>query len=133
MPHAGRATKGPSTSVLTETEEEASHEETSIHEESEQNEEVSINQPHHNAPQPVYTNMYMPYIEGPKMDWTVNDALYHRFLKWKLKCENILECELATLPESQKCKKVIAWSSYFGMDQYVSWGLSKEEMNLDTI
>ena len=28
------------------------------------------------------------------MDWMVNDALYHRFLKWKLKCKNILECEL---------------------------------------
>ena len=30
-------------------------------------------------------------------------------------------------------KKVIIWSGNFGMDQYVSWGLSKEEMNLDTI
>ena len=29
--------------------------------------------------------MFMPYIEGPKMDWTVNDGLYHWFLKWKLK------------------------------------------------
>ena len=29
--------------------------------------------------------MYMPYIEGPKMDWTVNDSLYHRFLRWKIK------------------------------------------------
>ena len=28
-------------------------------------------------------NMYMPYIEGPVMDWTVNDGLYNRFLKWK--------------------------------------------------
>ena len=25
--------------------------------------------------------MFMPDIEGPKMDWTVNDGLYHRFLK----------------------------------------------------
>ena len=25
--------------------------------------------------------MFMPYIECPKMDWTVNDGLYHRFLK----------------------------------------------------
>ena len=63
----------------------------------------------------------------------VNDALCHRFFKWKLKCENILECELAVLPECQKCKKVIAWSGNFAVDQYVSWGLSKEEMNLDTI
>ena len=49
-------------------------------------------------PQPV-PSMVMPYIEGPKMDWTVNDGLYHRFLKWHLKCENILECKLAALPE----------------------------------
>ena len=64
--------------------------------------------------------MFMPYIEGPKMDWTVNDSLYHHFLKWKLKCKNILECELAALPEPQQCKKLIAWSGDFGMDQYVS-------------
>ena len=69
----------------------------------------------------------MPYIEGSKMDWTVNDSLYHRFLKWKLKCENILDCELAMLPESKKCKKVIAWSGDFGVDQYVSWCLPTED------
>ena len=28
---------------------------------------------------------FVLYIEGPKMDWTVSDGLYHRFLKWKLK------------------------------------------------
>ena len=28
------------------------------------------------------------------MDWTVNDGVYHKFLKWPLKCENILEFEL---------------------------------------
>ena len=67
------------------------------------------------------------------MDWTVNDGLYHRFLKWRLKCENILECELAALQEKEKCKKVIAWSGDFWMDQYVSWSLPKEEVNLETI
>ena len=54
-------------------------------------------------------NMYMPYIVGTDMDWTVNVGLYNRFLKWKLKCENILECELAILREARKCKKVLAW------------------------
>ena len=49
--------------------------------------------------QQAIPNMFMPYIEGSKMDWTVNDALYYRFLKWHLKCEDILECELAALPE----------------------------------
>ena len=67
------------------------------------------------------------------MDWTINDALYHRFLKWCLKCENILECELATLLEHKKHKEVIPWSRNFGMNQYVSWGLSNEDLNLETI
>ena len=78
-------------------------------------------------------NMFMPYIEGPRMDWIVNDSLYHWFLKWRLKCKSILECKLTALPKPQKCKKVIAWSRDFGMDQYVSWDLTKEELKLDTI
>ena len=77
--------------------------------------------------------MFMPYIESSEMDWTVNDVLYHMFLKWGLKCENILECELAAQPEQQKCKKVIDWSRDIGMDQYVYWCLLVEELNLDTI
>ena len=39
------------------------------------------------------------------MNWNVDDGLYNRFLKWKIMCENILECELAMLPEARKCKK----------------------------
>ena len=31
----------------------------------------------------VIPSIYMPYIEGPRMDWTVNDGLYHHFLKWR--------------------------------------------------
>ena len=83
---------------------------------------------HHKVPA-----MFMPYIEGPKMNWTMDDGLYHRFLKWHLKRETILECELAALPEKQKCQKVIAWLGDFGMDLYVSWSLPKEEVTLDTI
>ena len=75
----------------------------------------------------------MPYIVGPGMDWTVNDGLYSRFLKWNLKCENILECELAILPEARKCKKVLAWSGDVGLDQYISWNLQNEELSLETI
>ena len=52
------------------------------------------------SPPQAFPSMCMPYIEGPKMDWTVNDNLYNRFLKWKLKCENILECELVVLAET---------------------------------
>ena len=36
-------------------------------------------------------------------------------------------------PESKKYKKVVAWSGDFGMDQYVSWCLSADECNVDTI
>ena len=63
----------------------------------------------------------------------MNDSLDHRFLKWQLKCENILDCELAMLSESKKCKKVIAWSGDFGMHQYVSWCLCTEDLSLDVI
>ena len=85
-------------------------------------------------PQPsVSTNMYVPYIEGPQMDWTVNEGLYSRFPKWQLKCENILDCELVMLSEPRKCKKVLAWSSNFGLDQYVSWNISSEELTLEII
>ena len=78
-------------------------------------------------------NMYMPYIEGPSMDWIVNDNLYNRFLKWKLKCKKILECELAMLPEARKCKKIVAWSGDFGLDQYISWNFPKEDLTLEVI
>ena len=83
--------------------------------------------------QPFVQPMFMPYIEGPKMDWTMNDSLYHRFLKWKLQCENILDYELFMLPESKKYKKVIVCSGYFSMDQYVSWCLPTEDLSLDVI
>ena len=50
--------------------------------------------------------MIMPYIEGPRMDWTVWTAVYHRFLKWKIKCKNILDCELAMLSEARNARKL---------------------------
>ena len=90
-------------------------------------------QPSTSQPQCFVQPMFMSYIEGPKIDWTVNDSLYHRFLKWKLKCENILHCELDMLPDSKKCKKVIAWSGDFGVDQYVSLCLPVEDLSLEVI
>ena len=30
------------------------------------------------------------YIDGPKMDWSMDDGLYSRFQDWKLECELIL-------------------------------------------
>ena len=67
------------------------------------------------------------------MDWTVNGSLYHRFLKWKIKSENILDCELAMLSEARKCKKIIAWSGAFVINKYVSWCLPPEDLCLEVI
>ena len=63
----------------------------------------------------------------------MNDGLYNWFLKWRLKCENILECELAMLPQARKYKKVVAWSGDFSLDQYISWNLSNEDLILEVI
>ena len=49
--------------------------------------------------------MFMPYIEGLKMNWTVDDGLYHRFLKWQLKRKTILDCKLANLPTKPEMPK----------------------------
>ena len=124
----------PSAEEVIESQEEL------LNSEHEEDIEVSFH-PHHVPPAPsnsagqppIATGMYMPYIESPCMDWTVNDNLYHRFLKWCLKCKNILEFKLVALPEHQQCKKVIAWSGNCGMDQYVSWNLPSSELTLDTI
>ena len=50
----------------------------------EQDPEISFRPvfPSHSTP-----TMFMPYIKGPKMNWTVDDGLYHRFFKWHLKCK----------------------------------------------
>ena len=112
------------TSTAEKIQDESSAHEKSTSSDQQQSSEVFI-QP---SQAQVLPYMIMPYIEGPKMDWIVNDGLYHRFLKWHLKCENILECEVAMLPEKGQRKKVIAWSCDFGMGQYVSWSLSTDEL-----
>ena len=50
--------------------------------------------------------MFIPYIEGPKMNWTVDDGLYHRFLKWRLKCETILTVNWQTYLPNRSVKMV---------------------------
>ena len=53
--------------------------ETSEEESTSSDQEVLLNpQPSANAQE--MSNMHMPYIEGPQMDWMVNDWLYNRFL-----------------------------------------------------
>ena len=67
------------------------------------------------------------------MKWTVDDSLYNRFIKWKIKCKNILDCELAMLSEARKCKKVVARSGDFDTDLYIPWDLTPEETSLEII
>ena len=140
MPKTTKSSVQGSTLVSSPEEDMSNTQEELSSSEHEENPEVSFHpcqllQPstsREGQPQPA-VGIYMPYIEGPCMDWTVNDGLYHRFLKWCLKCENILECELAALPECQQCKKVIAWSRDCRMDQYMSWNLSSDELTLEKI
>ena len=47
--------------------------------------------------------------------------------------QNILECDLAMLLETRKCKKIVAWLSDFGLDQYISWHLPNEDLTLEVI
>ena len=128
MPKSTKSAKA-STSAVEKIQEESSMHDESSRSDQEQDQEVFL-QPSQAL---VVPNMFIPYIGGPKMDWTVNDGLYHRFHKWHLKCKNILECELVMLPERRQCKKVITWSGDFGMDQNVSCSLSSKELMLDTI
>ena len=75
MSHATRSTKGPSTSVMAEPTDEVSQYETSLHEESEPEQEIFTHNHQPNMHQPVYTSMYMPYIEGPK--WTGQSMMHY--------------------------------------------------------
>ena len=52
-------------------EESSTHDESSSYQENDQ--EVILIKSHVQQHVP---SMFMPYIEGPKMDWTVNDVLY---------------------------------------------------------
>ena len=72
--------------------------------------------------------------KAQKMDWTIDDALHFRFIiRWKIKSENILNCKLAILQESAKCKKVIQCGGDTGLDMDISWALPTADVTLQTI
>ena len=101
MPKASKSSAQEEAQVSSQQEAIETSQEELTSSDQETDSEVTFNSPRQ-QPQ-VVPSMFMPYIEGPKIDWTVNDGLYHRFLKWHLKCENILECKLVALPERQQC------------------------------
>ena len=88
MPKSTKSSAQGSKPVTPPEEDMSSTQEELSSSEQEADPEVSFH-PHHllqpstsqvRQPQPA-ARMYMPYIEGPRMDWTINDGLYHRFLK----------------------------------------------------
>ena len=55
------------------------------------------------------------YIDGPKMDWSMDDGLYSCFQDWKLECELILDGELTEIAEPRKVNTLIRWAGSFGL------------------
>ena len=77
MPKVKRSAKAHTSTIPDqEIDVPGSHEE-SVGSDQESENEVSFHPTRSQAPNPVMQNMFMPYIEGPRMDWTVNDSLYH--------------------------------------------------------
>ena len=72
MPGTNKPTKA-SSGAAEKIQDESSTHETSSSSDQEQDPEVFI-QP---SKAQLLPNMFMPYIEGPKMDWMVNHGLYH--------------------------------------------------------
>ena len=47
------------------------------------------------------------YIEGPEMDWAMDDGLYTHFQNWKLELELILYGELTEIAKQCKVNTLI--------------------------
>ena len=47
------------------------------------------------------------YIDGPKIDWSMNDGLYLHFQDWKLECELILDGELIEIAKPRKINSLM--------------------------
>ena len=71
---------------------------------------------HYAATAPVQVQ----YIEGPQMDWAINDGLYNQFKTWKIQCDLILRAELEALSEACKSKTLLHWSRDKGLELYQS-------------
>ena len=99
---------------------------------SEQEPDTEITFHHSRQPQPV-PGMLCHTMRVPRWTGQLTRACTRDSQSGDSSVRNILECKPATLPERQQCKKVIAWSGHSGMEQYVSWGLSTDQLMLDTI
>ena len=73
------------------------------------------------------------YIDGPKMDWSMDDGLYSCFQDWKLECEFILDDELIEIVEPRKVNTLIRWAGSFGLKNLKVWQKDKTNLTLTFI
>ena len=73
------------------------------------------------------------YIDGPKMDWSMDDGLYSCFQDWKLECELIIDGELTEIAEPRKVNILIRWAGSFGFKNLKVWQKDKTNLTLTFI
>ena len=71
------------------------------------------------------------YIDGPKMDWSMDDGLYSHFQDLKLECELILDGELTEIAEPQKVNTLIRWAGLFSLKNLKVW--QKDNFHLERV
>ena len=74
-----------------------------------------------------------PFIQGPSMDWTMDDGLYSRFQTWKISCNLIMDSELCELSEVRKINTLPRWSGDFGIKKLKSWQKEPSQLTLNFI
>ena len=77
------------------------------------------------------SEVQVPYVKGPTMDWTMNDELFNRFKTWKLECEILLDSVYSGVPENCKVNTLLRWSGQFGLQKFQSWGKDRKDLTLD--
>ena len=65
--------------------------------------EINYNQFLHSYFQ--YPGIKVPYVEGQKMDWTIDNALHSRFIRWKLNVKTSLTANLLSFKRVLNAKK----------------------------
>ena len=63
----------------------------------------------------------------------VVDYLYAIFNPWKIKCENKLEADLASMPDTRKCNIILIWLGDQGLEMYQAWCLEPSEISIEKI
>ena len=73
------------------------------------------------------------FIQGPSMDWAMDDGLYSHFQTWKISCNLIMDSELCELSEVRKINTLLHWSSDFGIKKLKPWQKEPSQLMLNFI